>query len=124
MCEGVYYSNHKAEGNLLILSTPCDMKVLISFYFQCNYLHLQEAYCEDKPGNLITARLKLVFEKTQTLLLHVCHHLSSPCSAERESPVVHVYDGRGENKAIAVLDRLHSSPIAFMEVGGLIGSGE
>ncbi|XP_064385842.1 peptidylprolyl isomerase domain and WD repeat-containing protein 1-like [Halichondria panicea] len=34
---------------------------------------------------------------------------------EQDRPVIHVYDGRGENKEIAILDNLHSSPITFME---------
>ena len=39
-----------------------------------------------------------------------------PSSCEQDHPVIHVYDGRGENKEIAILDNLHSSPITFMEV--------
>ena len=37
-------------------------------------------------------------------------------SCEQDRPVIHVFDGRGEDKEIAYLDKLHSSPITFMEV--------
>jgi len=37
-------------------------------------------------------------------------------SSEQGSPVIHVYDGRGEDKEIDMLDSIHSSPITFMEV--------
>ena len=33
-----------------------------------------------------------------------------------DKPVIHVYDGRGEDKEIACLDKVHSSAITFMEV--------
>ena len=39
------------------------------------------------------------------------------CSCEQDKPVIHVFDGRGEDKEITFLDKLHSSPITFMEVG-------
>ena len=38
------------------------------------------------------------------------------CSCEVDKPVIHVYDGRGEDKEIACLDKVHSSAITFMEV--------
>lgn len=47
----------------------------------------------------------------------VCHmDVYAPLSCEHERPVIHIYDGRGENKEIAILDKLHSAPITFMEV--------
>ncbi len=49
------------------------------------------------------------------MLSHVLSTLP-PSSCEQDRPVIHVYDGRGENKEIATLDNLHSSPITFMEV--------
>ena len=30
--------------------------------------------------------------------------------------MIHVFDGHGNNKEIALLDSLHSSPLTFMEV--------
>ena len=39
-----------------------------------------------------------------------------PFSSEQDRPVVHVFDSRGENKEMAVLDKLHSAKIVFMEV--------
>ena len=41
--------------------------------------------------------------------------VSSP-SSELGTPVIHVYDGQGQNKEVALLDKLHSSPITFIEV--------
>ena len=41
---------------------------------------------------------------------------SPPSSSEQGSPVIHVYDGRGEDKELDTLENLHSSPITFMEV--------
>ena len=41
-------------------------------------------------------------------------------SAEKETPVIHVYDGRGSNEEIAVLDKIHAKPIIFMKVRELI----
>ena len=37
-------------------------------------------------------------------------------SSEKDRPVIHVFDGHGNNKEIALLDSLHSSPLTFMEV--------
>ena len=37
-------------------------------------------------------------------------------SCEQDRPIIHVFDGRGEDKEIAYLDKIHSSPITFMEV--------
>ena len=46
-----------------------------------------------------------------------CTHAHTVFSCERDSPVVHVYDGHGGSSEMAVLDSLHSSPLTFMEVG-------
>ena len=43
--------------------------------------------------------------------------LCSQCSVEKLAPVIHIYDGRGENKEIALLDKIHMSPLMFMRVG-------
>ena len=37
-------------------------------------------------------------------------------SCEEDRPVIHVFDSRGDNKELAVLDKVHSSNITFMEV--------
>ena len=37
-------------------------------------------------------------------------------SAEKEAPVIHIYDGRGENKELTALTNIHNSPILFMKV--------
>ena len=37
-------------------------------------------------------------------------------SCEAEKPVIHVYDGRGDGKEIAVLDKVHYASIVFMKV--------
>ena len=34
--------------------------------------------------------------------------------AEKDASVIHVYDGKGENEELAVLDSIHQSPIVFM----------
>lgn len=34
---------------------------------------------------------------------------------EKDLPVIHIYDGKGQNKEIAVLDKIHNSPIIFMK---------
>ena len=50
-------------------------------------------------------------------------------SSEKDSPVIHVFDGHGDNKEIALLDSLHSAPLTFMEVrqhnvyGGIVHGG-
>lgn len=41
-------------------------------------------------------------------------------SAEKEAPVIHIYDGRGENKELTALSNIHNSPILFMKVLMLI----
>ena len=46
--------------------------------------------------------------------LHICLHLF--ISTEKDLPVIHIYDGKGQNKEIAVLDKIHNSPIIFMKV--------
>ena len=43
----------------------------------------------------------------------------APTSSELGAPVIHVYDGQGENQEVALLDKLHSSPITFIEVGSV-----
>ena len=42
--------------------------------------------------------------------------LLPPSSSEQGSPVIHVYDGRGEDEELDTLENLHSSPITLMEV--------
>ena len=37
-------------------------------------------------------------------------------SCEAEKPVIHVYDGRGDGKEIALLDKVHYASIVFMKV--------
>ena len=37
-------------------------------------------------------------------------------SCEEESPVVHVFDSRGESEELATLEKLHLKSIVFMEV--------
>ena len=51
---------------------------------------------------------------TLHVYLHICLHLF--ISTEKDLPVIHIYDGKGQNKEIAVLDKIHNSPIIFMKV--------
>ena len=51
---------------------------------------------------------------TLYVYLHICLHLF--ISTEKGLPVIHIYDGKGQNKEIAVLDKIHNSPIIFMKV--------
>ena len=37
-------------------------------------------------------------------------------SAEKEEPIIHIYDGRGENKETNILNNIHNSTILFMKV--------
>ena len=37
-------------------------------------------------------------------------------SAEKEEPIIHIYDGRGENKEMSILNNIHNSTILFMKV--------
>ena len=42
--------------------------------------------------------------------------LSFSLSAEKDAPVVHVYDGRGDSKEIAFIDNIHSSQLVLLKV--------
>ena len=46
--------------------------------------------------------------------LHVVYNYSF--SAEKEEPIIHIYDGRGENKEMNILNNIHNSTILFMKV--------
>jgi peptidylprolyl isomerase domain and WD repeat-containing protein 1 len=52
----------------------------------------------------------------KTLFVSSEIHLLTKCSSEQSTGVIRIYDGRGDDKPLVVVDKLHRSPVHLMTV--------
>ena len=61
--------------------------------------------------------LRYTFTPCHCVYTYICTcHIYLLFSSEKDHPVVHVFDSRGESKELAILDNIHSKNIILMEV--------